>query len=44
MKRGGQRRPVVLCLTTYEKGQAFLTEMARLGAEERVTERFPSEF
>ncbi len=33
MERGGQRRPVVLCLTTYEKGQGFLREMARLGAE-----------
>lgn len=33
MERGGERRPVVLCLTTYEKGQAFLREMARLGAE-----------
>ena len=33
MERGGQRRPVVLCVTTYEKGQAFLRELARLGAE-----------
>ena len=33
MEQSGERRPVVLCLTTYEKGQAFLREMARLGAE-----------
>ena len=25
------RRPVVLCISTYEKGQAFLRELARLG-------------
>ena len=33
MDRGEPRRPVVLCVTTYEKGQAFLREMTRLGAE-----------
>ena len=33
MDRGKQRRPVMLCVTTYEKGQAFLREMSRLGAE-----------
>ena len=33
MEQGGQRRPVVLCVSTYEKGQPFLREMARLGAE-----------
>jgi biotin carboxylase len=25
------RRPVILCISTYEKGQAFLSEAARLG-------------
>ncbi len=28
-----ERRPAILCISTYEKGQAFLQEAARLGVE-----------
>jgi hypothetical protein len=28
---GEERRPKILCISTYEKGQAFLSEAARLG-------------
>jgi len=30
-KCGGQDRPTILCISTYEKGQAFLREADRLG-------------
>ena len=29
----GERRPAILCLSTYEKGQTFLREAARLGCD-----------
>ena len=28
-----QRKPTILCISTYEKGQAFLREIARLGCD-----------
>jgi hypothetical protein len=28
-----QRKPTILCITTYEKGQLFLQELARLGCD-----------